>query len=90
MKLGFLIAAAALSVSAPALAQDDASLRNAVVVDSSGKAVGKVNRVVMAGDVVSGVQLIVGSKMVTLDAGAYTIEGGVVKSTLSKREIERK
>ena len=90
MKLGTALFAAALLASSAAYAEDGAPVRDAVVLASDGQPVGKVNRVVMAGDKVSAVQLIVGSRMVTLPAAEFTVDGGTVKATLTKREIQRR
>lgn len=90
MKFQAALFACAIAISAPAWADDTVDLRNAPIISSDGKVVGKVNRVLYSGSTVSAVLFIVGSKMVTLRANSFTVENGAVKSVLTQREMERR
>lgn len=90
MKFQVALFACALAISAPAWADGAVDLRNAPIISADGKSVGRVDRVLGTGAEISGVRLIVGNRMVTLPADSFIVEGGSIKSKLTKREIERR
>ncbi|WP_336971500.1 hypothetical protein [Sphingobium aromaticiconvertens] len=61
--------------------------RNAKVISSDGATLGKVDRVLIANDNVTGVQLILGSKMVVIPGDTLSVEDGSVKTTLSRKDV---
>jgi hypothetical protein len=88
MKPYVLIAAAfALLASGAAHADPLAIPRNAKVISADGATLGKVDRVLIANDAVSGVQIILGSKMVVIPGDTLSVEGDSVKTTLSRKDV---
>ena len=90
MKFQAALFACAIACSTAAWADGAVDLRNAPILSSDGKVVGKVNRVLYSGSAVSAVLLIMGNKMVTLRADSFTVENGTVKSVLTQRELDRR
>lgn len=85
-----ILAACAFAGATSAQAEPLAIARNAKVMSADDRAIGLVNRVVMTADNnVSAIRLILGSRMVTLPADQLTVENGVVKTSLTKKEVER-
>ena len=88
MKPYVLVAAAfALLTAGVANAAPLAIPRNAKVISADGATLGKVDRVVTANDAVSGVQIILGSKMVVIPGDTLSVEGDDVKTTLSRKDV---
>lgn len=84
------LAACALTLAATAHAQALNIPRNAKVVSSDGADIGLVNRVLTAPDnSVTGIRLIIGSRMVTIPADQFSVDGAIVKAKLTKKEVER-
>lgn len=84
------LAACALAAATAAQAESLSISRNAKVVSSDGQQIGLVNRVLTGADnSVSAIRIIIGSRMVTLDAAQLTVDGGVVTTKLTKKEVER-
>lgn len=90
MKFKATLFACAIAISTAAWADEPVDLRNAPIVSSDGKVVGKVNRALYSGSAVTAVMLIMGNKMVTLRADSFTVEKGMVKSIHTQRELERR
>jgi hypothetical protein len=90
MKFQAALFACAIAMSTAAWADGADDLRNAPIVSSDGKVVGKVNRALVSGSTVSAVLFIMGNKMVTLRADSFTVDRGTVKSVLTQRELERR
>jgi hypothetical protein len=90
MKFHAAVFACAMAISTPAWADDAVDLRNAPIVSSDGKVVGKVNRVLKSGSTVSAVLFIMGNKMMTLRADSFTVDQGAIKSIHTQRELERR
>lgn len=63
--------------------------RNAKVVSADGSEVGLVNRVLTTGTDVTGIRIIVGSRSVTVPADKLSLDGDVVKTSLTRKEVER-
>lgn len=63
--------------------------RNAKVVSADGREIGLVNRVLTSGEDVTGIRIIMGSRSVTLGADKLSLEGEVVKTSLTRKEVER-
>jgi hypothetical protein len=82
-----LVAAIALLYAGAAAAEPLAIPRNATVISSDGVALGKVDRVLIANDNVTGVQLILGSKMVVIPGDTLSLDGDTVKTTLSRKDV---
>ncbi|MEJ7935353.1 hypothetical protein WG907_13950 [Sphingobium sp. AN558] len=86
---GFL-ATGALTATVSAQAEPLSIARNAKVVSSDGQDIGLVNRVLTGADQnVSAIRIIMGSRLVTLSADQLSVEGGVVTTRLTKKEVER-
>lgn len=84
------LAACVVAVATSAQAEPLSISRNAKVLSSDGQQIGLVNRVLTGADnSVSAIRIIMGSRMVTLDAAQLTVDGGVVTTKLTKKEIER-
>lgn len=84
------LAACALTVAAAAQAEALNIPRNAKVVTADGAEIGLVNRVLTAPDnSVTAIRLIMGSRMVTIPAEQLSVDGAIVKTKLSKKEVER-
>jgi hypothetical protein len=79
----------ALAGSVAAQAQALSIPRNAKVVSADGREIGLVNRVLTSGDAVTGIRIIMGSRSVTLGADKLSVEGEVVKTSLTRKEVER-
>lgn len=82
-----LVATIALLSAGAALAEPLAIPRNATIISSDGVALGKVDRVLTANDNVTGVQLILGSKMVVIPGNTLSVEGDSVKTTLTRKDV---
>lgn len=81
-----VLAAVALGVSAPALAQGDLDIsKNQTVYDAEGKRVAKVTRVLDDGSVL----IIYRGKAIRLDADTLSLDEDKLATTLTKREISR-
>ena len=88
MKVSAAVIAIALCVSVPAYATEPLTItRNAKVISSDGVAIGRVNRVVTANDTVTGIQLIVGDRLVVIPADTLSVDEIGVKTTLSRKEV---
>ncbi|WP_298400610.1 hypothetical protein [Sphingobium sp.] len=61
--------------------------RNARIYSADGAVLGKVDRLMMKGDELTGVQLIFGSKMIVIPADTLTVEDTGVKTSLTKKEV---
>lgn len=83
--LGIFALAGAVGAQAQALSIP----RNAKVVSADGREIGLVNRVLTSGDAVTGIRIIMGSRSVTVGADKLSVEGEVVKTSLTKKEVER-
>ena len=81
------IASAMLMVSASAMASGLTIPRNARIVSGDGATLGRVDRVLTASDAVTGVQLIVGDKMVVIPGDTLSVEGDLVKTSLTRKEV---
>nr|WP_087573236.1 hypothetical protein [Sphingomonas sp. CDS-1] len=78
---------AMLMVSTSALAAGLDIPRNARIVSGDGATLGRVDRVLTANDTVAGVQLIVGDKMVVIPGDTLSVDGEVVKTSLTRKEV---
>ncbi|WP_313805978.1 hypothetical protein [Sphingobium sp.] len=85
LALGIFALAGATAVRAEALNIP----RNAKVVSADGRDVGLVNRVLTNGDDVTGIRIIMGSRSVTVGADKLSLDGEMVKTSLTRKEIER-
>lgn len=85
--LSLLVATFALLTAGAAAAEPLAIPRNAKVISADGATLGKVDRVLVANDAVTGVQLILGSKMVVIPGDTLSVEGDSVKTTLSRKDV---
>lgn len=86
MVLGVIALTSAVAVQAESLNIP----RNAKVVSSDGQEIGLVNRVLTAADnSVTAIRIIMGTRMVTLGAEQLSVDGAVVKTKLTKKEVER-
>ncbi|WP_327753886.1 hypothetical protein VVT58_19345 (plasmid) [Sphingobium sp. SJ10-10] len=63
--------------------------RNAKVVSADGREIGLVNRVLTSGEDVTGIRVIIGSRSVTVGADKLSLDGEIVKTSLTKKEVER-
>ncbi len=85
-----LLAACALTATVTAHAEPLNIARNARVVSSDGQDIGLVNRVLTGEDKSgSAIRIIMGSRLVTLNADQLAVEGGVVTTRLTRKEVER-
>jgi hypothetical protein len=82
-----LMFALAAGMMTPALAEAPAISRNAKILSADGSVLGKVDRVLMNGEKVSGVQLIFGSKMIVIPGDTVTVDETGVKTTLTKKQV---
>lgn len=82
-----LVAAIALLSAGAVMAEPLAIPRNAPIVSSDGVVLGKVDRVLTANDTVTGVQLILGSKMIVIPGVTLSLDGDTVKTTLSRKDV---
>ncbi|SEJ17785.1 hypothetical protein SAMN05518849_103254 [Sphingobium sp. AP50] len=82
-----LTVALAIASLAPAHAAAPAIDRNARIYSADGTVLGKVDRLLMKGDELTGVQLIFGSKMIVIPADTLTVEESGVKTSLTKKEV---
>lgn len=88
MKISAAVFALALCVSVPASGAEPLVIaRNAKVVSSDGVAIGRVNRVFTANDAVTGIQLIVGDRLVVIPADTLSVNENGVTTTLSRKEV---
>lgn len=87
MKLPVLLAVTFALLSGAAVAEPLAIPRNAKVVSADGATLGKVDRVLTANDAVTGVQIILGSKMVVIPGDTLSVEGDSVKTSLSRKDV---
>ncbi|MGK2908286.1 MAG: hypothetical protein ACSLE1_00535 [Sphingobium sp.] len=88
MKFRNLFAVAFALLSASAVQAEPLSIpRNANIISSDGATLGKVDRVLIANDAVTGVQFILGSKMVVVPGDTLSVENGSVKTSLSRKEV---
>lgn len=85
-RLGLILALAATAM-VPAHADAPKIGRNAKIFSADGAVLGNVDRVIMKGDVIDGVQLIVGSRMVVLPGNTISVDEAGVKTTLSKKQV---
>lgn len=72
---------------APAHAASPTIDRNARIHSADGAVLGKVDRVLMNGDQVTGVQLIFGSKMIVIPGDTLSVDDDVVKTSLTRKEV---
>ena len=82
-----LVAAIALLSAGAVMAEPLAIPRNAPIVSSDGVVLGKVDRVLTANDTVTGVQLILGSKMIVIPGDTLSLDGDTVKTTVTVKEV---
>ncbi|AMK19809.1 MULTISPECIES: hypothetical protein [Sphingobium] len=61
--------------------------RNARIVSGDGATLGRVDRVLTANDAVAGVQVIVGDKMVVIPGDTLSMDGAIVKTSLTRKEV---
>lgn len=83
-----MLFAASLLVAAPVIAQTAEATgprAGSVLLDGSGKRLGRIDRVMADGSL----RLIVGEKFVTIPAGTVSVKDGVASTSLSKREASR-
>lgn len=89
MKIGALaLAISILAATTVAQAQGLTIARNAKVVSADGRDIGLVNRVLTQGDAVTGIRIIMGSRSVTVGADKLSLDGEVVKTSLTRKELE--
>jgi len=85
-RTALMFAMAAASVTA-AHAEDLKIARNARLISADGAVIGRIDRVLTTNDKVSGVQLIVGSKMVVIPGDTLSADEAGVKTSLTKKEV---
>ncbi|NWK97893.1 hypothetical protein DM806_19975 [Sphingobium lactosutens] len=78
---------AMLLLSTSALAASLDIPRNARIVSGDGTTLGRVDRILTSNDTVTGIQLIVGDKMVVIPGDTLSVDGAVVKTSLSRKEV---
>lgn len=85
-----MIALAALSLSAPALAQAPTIDRNAAIFSAEGTKIGKVDKVVTAADgAVSAIRIIYRGKFITIPATTLSTSEKGVTTSLSNADLKK-